>query len=302
MNAETDTTNTENIAATLARVLPQPQMIHIQGCSHLDEDEAVAHFALPPGHTLKAIDNEALRPGPRQVKLKADFATAQSFLAYVTAHATTRSPTVWTAFSPRQNLLQFTAVIDENTPTDNRWRGHRAIYKPAMSIEWATWIQNNGADKIKGQVEFAEFLEANERDILAGPNFPTSTDMLKMATEFEAHAEKRLKSVIKLQGGGVAIDYVNSDNAETIERMKVFSKFQLGLPVFWTMPLTADAPVKGYPLVARLKYRQVSGQVRFYYELIRPDLVYQTAALELIDEIRNGLAESGVPLLMGTAE
>lgn len=298
MNAET--TPQENIAATLAKVLPKPTQLHTQ--TAVGEDIAIAHFAMPPGYTLKSVDHEALLPGPRKVNLTATFATAQSFLAYVNAHATTRTPTVWTAFSPLNNLLQFIAVIDEHTPGSNRWRGHKAVYKPAMSIEWATWIRNNGAEKIKGQVEFAEFLEANERDILAGPTFPSSTDMLKMATEFEAHAEKRLKSVIKLQGGGVAIDYVNSDNAETIERMKVFSRFQLGLPVFWTMPMTADAPVKGYPLVARLKYRQVSGQVRFYYELIRPDLVYQTAALELIDEVRNGLAEASIPLLMGAAE
>ncbi len=45
-----------------------------------------------------------------------------------------------------------------------------------------------------------------------------------------------------------------------------------------------------------------SGQFadEFWYELIRPDLVYQTAAMGLIEQVRAGIG--AVPLRMGAAE
>jgi len=294
IDTDTTTTDGENIAATLARVLPAAQILTSYG-----EENELQYAVLPQGQKLQAIDLEHMLAGPRRTKLTVPMLDADSFLEYVTGFAASFTPAVWCDFHPLQNRLQFVAVIDETTPDQRSWRGHRVLFKPAMAVEWATWIQSNGSGKMKSQVDFAEFIEANERDILAGEGLPSSTDMLKMATEFEANSEKRLKSVVKLQGGGVAIDYVNSDNEETIERMRVFSRFQLGLPVFWSIPKGLDAPVKGYPLQARLKYRQASGKVSFYYELIRPDLVYQTAALELIDLIRNVTEGAGVPFRLG---
>ena len=297
MNTYDDDTATENIAATLARVLPKPTVISTAACDLIDEPKAIEHIVLPPGHKLQAIDHEGLLAGPRHPKLTIDFADAGSFVSYVNYHAQVylRS-TVWCTFNPGKNALSFHAVMDEHSFDATRWRSMRATYTPRTSHEWDVWMANNR--QAKDQVTFAEYLEENERDIAAGQNLPSSLDMLKMATEFEAHAEKRLKSVIKLQGGGLSMEYVNTDDAATIERMRVFERFQIALPVFWTMP--SDEPVEAYPVLARLKYRQNAGAVKFWYELIRPDLVHQTAALKLINQIRAGL--QNVPLLLGEAD
>ena len=62
--------------------------------------------------------------------------------------------------------------------------------------------------------------------------------------------------------------------------------FTDGVQKFHTAPTPRIGGVPivlaAYPVLARLKYRQNSGAVKFWYELIRPDLVYQTAALKLI--------------------
>lgn len=116
--------------------------------------------------------------------------------------------------------------------------------------------------------------------------------MLKMATEFEANSDKRIKSVVRLQGGGVRMDYVDDDNADTLAQMQVFEKFQIGIPVFWSGP--------GYRIDARLKYRHGQGKVSFWYELIRPDRIHEAAAKELIERVRAGIG--AVPMLMGSCQ
>ena len=78
--------------------------------------------------------------------------------------------------------------------------------------------------------------------------------------------------------------------------MRLFEKFQIGIPVFWELR-KADESIPAWPIVARLKYRVSQGAVTFWYDLIRPDVVHERAALAMIDKIRAGL--DGVPMHMG---
>lgn len=280
----------ENIAATLAKELPKPQVI----ATAADADGAVGlmHVALPKGYTMAQLDNEKLLPHPRRTTATAALTDAPSFCAYVLRNAQPGS-VVWCNFNPTSYALEFTAVFDEHHTLPG-WRAHKATFKPALSAEWGTWTRND--KQSKSQVAFAEFLEQNEQDISALDGFPTSLQMMKMATEFEARQDQRLKSTIRLQSGGIALDYVADADAGTVERMNIFDKFVIGIPVFWTQPKAGEA-VAAYHVKSRLRYRVAAGAVNFYYELIRPDLVHQRAALELIEQIRAGIGES--PLLMG---
>jgi uncharacterized protein YfdQ (DUF2303 family) len=114
--------------------------------------------------------------------------------------------------------------------------------------------------------------------------------MLEMATNFVAAQDSVFKSATRLQSGGVTMTYVADPNAETVESMKLFEKFALGIPVF------RDGGAWG--LFARLKYRLGQGKVTFHYELVRPDRVHESAARNLIEVVKTGLGD--VPLLMGT--
>lgn len=281
---------TKNIAETLAEVLPKVGIVGGMTPSTADQ---VMLAAVPKGHELREVDLERLLPAPRRATLAAALSQPDSFLDYVRRHAGAAT-VVWCDFNPQTHSLAFEAVFDDlGAQQVPGWRGHRARYAPEHSAEWKVWTRANGPDKAQAQLDFAMFLERNESDIAAVDGMPTSAQMMQMATAFEANSDKRVKSIVKIQGGGTRLDFVDDNNAETEANMKLFEKFAIGVPVFW------DGP--GYRIDARLRYRHGSGKVVFWYELIRADRVHESAAKELIERIRLGLPE-GVPLLMGNTK
>lgn len=285
--------DTKNIAETLAAELPKPEVLFIDQPNETERAGSVTHIALPKGFTVVKSDNEALLANPRRTAATATLSDEASFTDYVKRHAEPRS-TVWCGFNPQNSFLEFTAVFDEHDKGLAGWRAHKAVYKPALSAEWSVWTTHN--KQSKSQTAFAEFIEQNEGDILSLEGMPTSLQMMKLATEFEARAEQRIKSTVRLQSGGVRLEYIADPDKGTVEAMQVFDKFAIGVPVFWTVPKAGES-VQAYPVKARLRYRLGNGGVTFHYELIRPDLVHQQAAKELIDRIRSAIGET--PLRIG---
>ncbi len=279
----------ENIAATLARLLPQSEVAHHQVGPSGTAQDTIAHLAVPKGFALHAIDNEPLLPHPRRTRAVATLNDADSFIAYVHAHRGEGS-TVWCNFNPQTFALDFTAVIDEHAKGSAGWRSHQAKFKPELSAEWKVWAGNNGASKAMGQVGFAEFLEANDTDITSVEGMPSSLQMMAMATEFVATQDMTLKSTVRMQGGGVNLTYVADADKGTLEQMKVFERFAIGIPVFWS--------ASAFRIDARLKYRLAQAKVIFYYELIRHDRVHEAAAKELIEKVKASIGD--VPLRMGS--
>ncbi|MCV2365560.1 YfdQ family protein [Paucibacter sp. DJ1R-11] len=276
----------ENIAATLARVLPEAKIITTLKEANSDFP-ALMQIAVPKSFELKELDFEKLLPNPRRTKAAAQFTDAASFLAYINTHAD-EGTTVWCNFNPQTFALKFTAVLDEHSTTTPGWRQHTATFAPDMSAEWKAWIAKNGQSF--AQVPFAEWLEEHAEDITSAEGFPTSLQMLGMATEFVANEERVLKSSAKLQSGGVRLTYVADPDAGTTESMEMFKQFALGIPVF--------QGGAAWRITARLKYALGQGKVNFRYELVRADRVHESAAKDLITQITEQLGD--VPLLMGS--
>ena len=276
-----------NIAETLAAKLPKAEVLgslSIESVAGL----MIGRVALPEGWKLdeKTYDFEPHMAAPRTTKASAAFADTESFLAYIARHANDGT-IVWCNFDPQSFALDFTAVIDEHAKDAPAWRKHRATYKPAMSAEWKAW---KGKDReSQPQLAFAEWLQEHDEDIHAAEGYPTSLQMLSMATEFVANAEKSLKSSLRLQSGGVRLTYVDTDDDSTQAAMTLFDKFRLGIPVFHGG--------SGWPIDARLKYSTAKGALSFRYELVRADRVHEHAAKKLIETVRAGIGK--VPLLMG---
>lgn len=274
----------ENIAATLARVLPEAKVVYTD--ADADGAPAIVHIAVPKTFDLREIDAEKLLAHPRRTRAKAVFSDAASFVAYVKTH-TQPGTTVWASFDPQTFALSFKGVLDENAPGVAGWRGHTASFEPDMSSEWKAWKAASG--KAFGQEAFAEWIVEHSDDITTANGLPTSLQMLQMATEFTANEERALKSTIKLQSGGVRLTYIADPDAGTTESMQMFERFAIGIPVFHGG--------SAWSLSARLKYRLSGGKVSFFYELVRPDRVHDGAAKELIEQIRSAIGS--VPLLMG---
>lgn len=287
----------ENIAATLARVLPEPMCLtNLHGSDPTATDHTVQIIALPPGWMHQELDDEKLLDGPRKAKSVATLNDAESFINFVLAYQREQTR-VWCSFNPQTFNLSFQAVIDDHSATDPGWRGHVGTYTPEMSAEWKVWTAAN--KKAMDQVAFAEFLESYEADIANLPGMPTHGDMMKMALDFQAKADFTIKSKVALQSGGQALDFVSGPDGETTERMKLFDKFGIGIPVFWQQPAEPGETVPAFPLTARLRFRLAAGKVSFWYELVRSDLAHQRAAIELIAEIRTAIGD--VPMLMGSS-
>lgn len=277
----------ENIAKTLADVLPKASVLHTVDTKV--EGLHILHVALPNGTELKEakVDLEALLPNPRKTKALATFSDAASFLAYVQRHAT-QGTVAWCNFNPQTFALEFTAVIDEHEKGVAGWRTHKAAFKPEMSAEWKAWKEQD--KKPFPQLAFAEWIQEHDDDIATANGLPTSLQMLEMATNFVMNEERALKSAVKLQSGGVRLTYIADPDAGTVESMSMFERFGLGIPVFHGG--------QAWSLGARLKYRNNGGKLTFTYELVRADRIHDGAAKELIATIREGLGS--VPLLMGT--
>lgn len=142
----------------------------------------------------------------------------------------------------------------------------------AQTVEWATWLANNGMGKAKGQVQFAEFIEDNTPDIFkpTGSTKPDAATMLEVARELEAKGEMQFVSNVRLSDGRQQFTYNEATNATV-------GKGKLDVPeefVIRLVPYVGSALVE---VTARLRFRIKEGKLTFWYDLLRPHKVREDA-------------------------
>ena len=247
----------------------------------------VPFVIVPDGYRAK--DVESMLPAPVRKRSKVTTTDTDGFIFYTQKHGQDGRTVIYADIDGEAGRFGLIAVLDDHgyPVSDTQWREHRCQFEPAQAIEWKRWI---GKDKQTfSQAEFATWLEDNLGDIAAVPNMPTGADILQMALGFEANANKRLRSKINLQSGGVQFEFVDDEDKDTRSKMEVFQRFTLGLPVF-------DGSSNAYPLEARLKYREKEGKVSFWFELIRPDRVFKDAVKDELARIKDA---TGFPVIAG---
>lgn len=274
----------DNLADTLAREMKAP--VEIAG----NEAASIRRVALPWGWTLHEKDDEPYLSAPRRKKATVELHDVDSFVAYVKRHGSLASCTVWCLANYAAGRVGFTSIINDHgaEPAAQQWRDHTATFAPEFSEEWKRWNGRNGPAKAFNQFDFAGFIEENNKDIVSVGGSATGAQMLEMALNMEANQDVKFKSSIRLQGGGVQLNYVADDDHQTITKMQLFERFTLGMPVFWN----GDA----YQVDARLRYRVREGKLSFWYELIRQDKVLEAATSTMIETIK---AQVGMPFFFG---
>lgn len=233
----------------------------------------IPFVVIPDGYTVK--DLEYLLPAPTRKRSAVQMHDADSFCSYFDTHRT-RDANIYADIDNGSERFVVLAVFDDNGGDFAGWRDHTCTLVRRPSVEWKRW--NSKCRANMGQAEFATFLEENLVDVVNAEGMPTGSEILQMALAFERTADKRLKSKVNLQSGGVRFEYVDDDNAETRTSMQVFSRFCIGIPVF-------DGATVAYQIEARLKYRDNSGKLSFWYELIRPDRAFKQAVTEELESI-----------------
>jgi uncharacterized protein YfdQ (DUF2303 family) len=275
------TVNADSIIDAAARHLPTTTLLHT---TEINGDYTELIFSVPKDHRIERADLEKLAPSPRRIRANASAHDLASFVHYVRRFANETS-LVWVNLNPETNALALRAQLDDNSRFGPSWREHSVTFSPSLSVEWRRW--NNADAKAMAQVEFATFIEDNLVDITSKEGLPSGADMLKMALEFEARQDQRLKSHARLMNGGIQLEYISDDDAATVTRMQLFDRFQIGIPVFWG----GDR----WSLDARLRYRAREGKVSFWFELIRPDRVHEAAARALIQQLRDQVDTDEAP-------
>ncbi len=244
-------------------------------------------IVVPDGYSVESL--ERLLPAPVRKRASVIMTDAASFVAYTKKHGSLDECVIYANVDANTNKCSLLAIINDDKADAPQWRDHKCLFSPKLSLEWTRWLGMN--KKPMGQSDFATWLEDNLGDIASVPNMPSGADILAMALGFEANADKKFRSKINLQNGGVSFEFIEDETKETKTRMIVFERFTLGLPVF-------DGSTTAYAIEARLKYREKEGRVTFWYELIRPDRVFKSAVADTLNQIKE---QTGFMLLNGEA-
>lgn len=248
----------------------------------------IAFVAVPQGYKIHNLEN--LLPKPTRKRAEVTTTDTSSFIFYTKKHGSLDNATIYADIDAEASRFHLVAVInDHGSDIDaQQWRDHQCKFQPAQAVEWKRWLSRN--KQHFSQIDFAAWLEENLSDIASVAGMPSGADILKMALGFEANSDKKLRSKVNLQDGGVQFEFVDDSTQETRTTMQAFERFTLGLPVF-------DGSTSAYPLDARLKYREKDGKLTFWYELIRPDRVFKTAVTDELTRIKE---ITGFPIISGT--
>lgn len=245
-----------------------------------------AWFAVvPPGHTRQDITAavEAAQGCPNRKRGTVELRSLDSLIQICKDQAAATQAYIYADPDART----ITAVFNDQRDVQG-WRDHRANFKAEYTPEFERWTRHNGSGAAMDQVKFAEFIEDNLADITE----PSAQQLLEVATTLQAKTEINFSSAKRLQDGQNQITYTESINATAgaSGALTIPKEFALGLRIF----KNGD----GYKLRARLKYRLAGGQVRFWYELDRPERAIEDAFAGYIEKVRT---ETGYTVLVGKA-
>lgn len=245
------------------------------------------HAIVPKDFKLENISQavEKMCPAPRRKSGTVQLKELASLLQYCTDQIDDGGSEMGYIYADPDSR-KITAVFNDQRAAESPgWRDHRAEFKAEYTPEFAKWLVKNHAQFT--QTEFAEFIEDNMADITE----PAATAMLEMATTIQAKTDINFSSAKRLQNGQVQLAYTESIDARAGANgaMEIPKEFSLGLRIF----KNGD----GYKLKARLKYRLNSGNVKFWYELDRPERAVEDAFSGYVATLRE---QSGYQVLLGT--
>lgn len=228
---------------------------------------------LPEGASI--YDLKALMPPPNRIKQTVKLLTVIAFLDYVNRFKSTET----TIFANEANG-RYEAVLDyhDDETGDRGTSEHVSLYDCPQSDQWKAWTGKSGG--WFGQVEFAEFLETNLREITS----PTGATFLQVALDLQIHKGAEFESEVRLDNGQTKFRYSETIRGSTkAGDIEIPSAFTLTLPVF------VDGSL--HKLEARFRYRMEEGKLKLGYQLIRSNEVWNAAVKAVTAEMVQGAKE-----------
>lgn len=239
------------------------------------------YVLVPQGSQLVAKPQHRFQP--ERIEQTIALHTPAAFIAYWKRFSLDESVTVFDLEQAR-----YTAIFDYhgvgaefNGPG---WCQHRAIYQCPQTPEWKTWLAHNG--KAMTQTDFALFIEQNVDDIRT----PAGAQMLEIVTTLKAKTKVEFNKAIRLADGNNEFTY-----NEVIDG-KAGAVGQLNIPEEITLGIVPFQGGDAYAVQAKFRYRIDSGQLRMWYDLMRPHKVHEAALADITARIAEGM--DGVGLLL----
>jgi len=245
-----------------------------------------SHVVVPDDYKLQDISDaiEKQQDAPNRKRGTVQLKSLDSLMAYMADmhHADAAIGNAFVYANPDTRTI--TAVFNDHR-MGGGWRDHRAVFSAEFTPEFKKWLDNSS--KAMGQTEFAEFIEDNMADITE----PQASVLLEMATTIQAKTDINFSSAKRLDNGQVQLQYTEAISATAGANggMAIPRQFTLGVRIFKNG--------EGYKLHARLKYRLNSGQVKFWYELDRPERSIEDAFAGYVAKLTT---DSGYRVLLGT--
>jgi uncharacterized protein YfdQ (DUF2303 family) len=234
---------------------------------------------LPEGMTVQ--DLRAMMPPPNRIKQSVRLLTVASFLDYVNLFKNVDS-----SIFANEATGRYEAVVDYHLskapepaegviPSLRGNQDHVAFYECPQSDQCKAWTGKSGT--WFGQVDFAEFLETNLREITS----PPGATFLQLALDLQIHKGAEFESEVRLDNGQTKFRYSETIRGTTkAGDIEIPSAFTLTLPVF------VDG--SSHKLEARFRYRMEEGKLKLGYQLIRSNEVWNAAVKAVTKEIRAG--------------
>lgn len=214
---------------------------------------------------------------------------------------------------------KMTAVInyhEAGTMADKkpRFGDHRVLYPFPMSKEWKAWWESNG--KVMDQGDFAAFLEDHIVDVIAPPDFVHAefdgneadkkladlmaltegsfggpTKLMEISRGLQVNINSAVKNAQSLHSGEVSIIYDEQHVDGAGQPLKVPTLFLIAIPIFDMGAV--------YRFAVRLRYRTLQGKMKWFYQIHRPDLVFDHAFKEACEKAKT---DTSLPLFIGKPE
>lgn len=233
---------------------------------------------VPQGYELEVIP--PLEPPLTHIKQHVTFYDVPSFNQYVKQFQ--NNATTIYAQTARQSSgdTAITAVFDSHTADQAGRCAHTAKFAPAYSEQWMRWTRA----KTMLQVEFAEFIEENRKDITE----PNAAMLLDLVSKFKATKKVEYNSLVYQPNGDVIMGWDERTEGANGQPLNMPTALKLGIPVFFKGPR--------YEVPVFLRYNIKDGKMYFTLKVDRGDYIEQDA----FDAIAFEVAEaSGLPVLNG---
>lgn len=201
--------------------------------------------------------------------------------------------------------------VDEEPAHPVQNMHHKARYAFPLSVEWQAWFGKDTTPMSMG--EFASFLETHIVDVSEDPsaawseqaqafakanraNAPesiaTPTRLVDLSLKFRIYETAESCEAVNLTTGETQLSFVSEHKQADGKPVEFPKLFSIVIPIFARSPIF-------YRIIARLRYRLSNGKPVFWYELWRPDLTFETAFNEALEQVSE---QTGLPIFAGSPE